>query len=329
MNRSGVRYAVALVALFSSSAALAQSCEEPPVQHGLRLLLIPPERGITACPPPPCPSLAECVERARQACVGTGQGARILGDIVTMRDPKAITLTDKAAARALATAYLSQDAATAESILAPFENSSDAATRYLARLALLQIRLRSGTSPAAVMAELDAMSTDQVPFSTADIEYLRSLGHASAGRDEEASDAAARALAIEGNFFNARLQHLRSSLKRMARNLDSPRACQADLQAVTESLYALMQLAPCPIQAAYVDAAFELDAPVAAADPADMLTRVALASLSANRRAVAARVAVLRSAVEASAAGDACLSRMLGEAEAIDTRAQLATGAER
>lgn len=318
MSRLGAGCAAFLSAFFITSAAFAQSCQVQVVQRGLRPMLQAPSLSVEECPRPPrCPSLAECVERARKTCVGSAEGGHILGDIVTMRDPQAVTVTDKAAGRALAAAYLSQDPTTAATILAPFQTSADPAIRYLTRLAVIEVRLRSGVDPQAVMADVEALDRDPVSFSTADVDYLSSLGFASAGRHEEARDAAARALALEPAFFNARLLHLHVSLTLLGRDIGAPQACRKGLGDVTDSLDALMQLAPCPIQAAYVDAALELDLPQVSASPGRTLTRLALAALAENPRATTTHLTTLRSAVDSEGSQNRCLQDMLREGEAI------------
>jgi hypothetical protein len=308
----------ALVAATAASALSGPSLADGSARRGLLLTLVP----FPTVEPPPLPRLL-LVERAAravgEACIGTRQGPEVLGDLITMRRPGGIQLADPASARSLAAAYISQNSAIADRLLAPMRAATDPETAFLGILATAHIRLRAGASRVSD-SDLDRLSTlaPLVSFSTADVDYLRGLNHLNAGQLAQARNAANLALQRESTFFNAHMLRIGVELRHFAQVNTNDSSCVPALARLGAFLRDLTDLSPCPIQAVYVDAFLDAEPSLSPQDPALLLTRAYLAALGRNGRAVSGMLARLRASLRDRRGSEKCDTLILQEGTGLD-----------
>jgi hypothetical protein len=309
--------AILIAALVAATGAGAQPDPRSPAaiaRPGLTLTLVPfpaVERR-----PLPQPLLVERAKRAAgEACVGTKEGPEILGDLVTMRRPADIRVADPGSLRALAAAYISQNAATAERLLAPLRAAKDPETAFLGMLVTAHIKLRAGAQRISD-ADVERLSTlaPLVSFSTADVDYLRGLNHLGAGQLASARSAADAALKLEPTFFNAHMLRIGVELRHITQAATTDASCVPALARLGNILSELTDLSPCPIQAVYVDAFLDADPSLPPKEPSVLLTRAYLAALGRNGRAVGELLNRLRASLADRRKSQTCDGLMLREA---------------
>lgn len=310
---------LACLAILASSA-VAQSgphYESAATRSGLILTLVPFPRLERA----PLPKLF-LVERASQAvgqsCVGTTQGPEVLGDLILMRKPRDINISSPAIGRALAAAYISQNATVADRLLAVARESADPTIAFISTLVTLHVALRAGVSvPTGELERLERLGR-RVSFSTADVDYFRGLAYLHDGRFSDAGQAADRAIEKEVTFFNAHMLRLGTLLRKFSQTGIRDATCVPSLVRLGTILRQLTDLAPCPIQAVYVDAFLGAESHLQAQDPALLLTRAYLAALARNGQAVRAISAGLREVLSTARGTELCNSIIWREATGLE-----------
>lgn len=317
-----MKAAVATLAclLILLSSAVAQSGphhENAATRTGLVLTLVPFPR-VERAPLPPLLLVERASQAVGQSCVGTTQGPEVLGDLVLMRKLSDINISDPAIGRALAAAYISQNATVADRLLAVARGSADPAIAFISTLVTLHVALRAGVSvPTDELKRLERLG-QKVSFSTADVDYFLGLAYLHEGRFSDASQAADRAIEKEPTFFNAHMLRLGIMLRRFSQTGIRDATCVPRLVRLGTILRQLTDLAPCPIQAVYVDAFLEAESHLQPHDPAFLLTRAYLAALARNGQAVRALSAGLRDVLSTAPGTEVCNSIIAREVTGLE-----------
>ena len=291
MSHRWLRFALLAASLACSAAAAADSGRWlPGWRTGLMLTLVPVATPSIKIQPKPL--LAQAARRALgESCVGAAVGPRALGDLVTMRRPDTIAIDDTARRR-LSAAYLSQDPAVSKRILAPLRSSPDRSLTYLATLTALHVQIAAGQSLSSpeVAGEFEALESlrADLPFSTADTDFLEALRSLSQGRLERARDMSERALRTEPEFFNAHVIRILVQLRITKLVGVQANACGPALERLASMLADLTTISPCPMQAVYTDAFFRSEGSMDASDPSFLLLEAYFATLARNPGALRA-----------------------------------------
>ncbi len=217
----------------------------------------------TARPPPPC-QICETAERQRAAGCARPAG-QPYADLIYLRRPGVASDLPPGVLDALARSRAGQDMVQADRLLLPLTTGADPAIRYAALANLLMLRAQSGgrlddseadrlfESLDVAAALLEHSSGDgQGGMTTSDADFLHALKRLAAGEETAALDRLDRALVKEPGYFNALALALRLNIARAGRRARRSRAlCQDAFDRLLGAAAALVDLEPCPTQAAH------------------------------------------------------------------------------
>lgn len=252
---TGIRR-MAKVAIVVATATIWST--EIPAQTLLSgFVLVPPGKprpvqGPTGCADPLCQKLkAQLLE----GC-SSGQGVPY-ADTVFLR--RQISLDGSEDVRnAIAVATLAQDADFATETLTPYLSGGTAEIRYATALHIILavFRQTGSLSNPATRSTLSVMreNADEISFPASDLYFFEAIAAIHSGEQARADRLLVRAIEVEMRFFNAHALRLRERLIFATRAVrQGPSQCRAAFTNLFEAVTEIMDLEPCPLQAAHLE----------------------------------------------------------------------------
>ncbi|MEW7009986.1 hypothetical protein [Lentilitoribacter sp. EG35] len=241
-------------------------------------------RSTTVCENKSMPILAPAVKKAGCSCVSGQNNADSVGDLIFMRNGQVMQKFDQLFAKRLTAAHLSQDVQTAQKILETDLSALNSERSLYSGLLITQIAFRLQSDEAGQWLEFTRKAADRRTLELADVYFFQSLELYSSGKYDDALRLINKAIEIEPKFFNAHMMGIVIALELWSATSDYE--CSSSLLDVLGRISKLMQLSPCPVQAAHVEASLRTLNGISPEDPLLGLLRFALAKLSKSQSAI-------------------------------------------